>query len=79
MLPEIQYDEGCDTRKVKHGGEIKWRGEHIYISQVLSHERIKLEKIDNTLWEVCYGFYKLGVLDEQTRTLKRATAWHWQK
>ena len=75
-LPEIVYDEGYDTRKVKRGGEIKWKGHHIYISQVLSHERISLKEIDNDLWEVCFGFYKLGVLDEMKAQLKRATQWH---
>ena len=43
-LPEIVYDEGYDTRKVKRGGEIKWKGHPIYISQVLSHERMSLRK-----------------------------------
>ena len=75
-LPEIVYDEGCETRKVKRGGEIKWKGHHIYISQVLSHDRISLEEIDNNLWEVCYGFYKLGELDAKKVQLKRATQWH---
>ena len=75
-LPEIVYDEGCETRKVKRGGEIKWRGHHIYISQVLSHDRISLKEIDNDLWEICYGFYKLGELDAKKVQLKRATQWH---
>jgi len=75
-LPEIVYDEGCETRKVKRGGEIKWRGHHIYISQVLSHDRISLKEIDNDLWEICYGFYKLGELDARRVQLKRATQWH---
>ncbi len=75
-LPEIVYDEGCETRKVKRGGKIKWKGHHIYISQVLSHDRVSLEEIDNYLWEVCYGFYKLGELDAKRAQLKRATQWH---
>lgn len=75
-LPEIVYDEKCETRKVKRGGEIKWKGHHIYISQVLSHDRISLKEIDNDLWEICYGFYKLGELDAKKMQLNRATQWH---
>lgn len=75
-LPEIVYDNGYDTRKVKRGGEIKWKGKHIYISQVLKHDRISLREIDNDLWEVCYGFYKLGELDSRKSQLNRATQWH---
>ena len=78
VLPEIVYDEGCETRKVKRGGEIKWRGNHIYISQVLCHDRISLKEIDNDLWEICYGFYKLGELDTKKAQLKRATQWHYK-
>lgn len=75
-LPDIVYDEGYETRKVKRGGEIKWRGHHIYISQVLSHERISLEEVGDDLWSICYGFYKLGELDAKKVQLKRATLWH---
>lgn len=75
-LPEIVYDEGLDTRKVKRGGEVKWKGHHIYISQVLQNDRVSLKEIDNDLWEVRYSFYKLGELDTKKMQLNRATAWH---
>lgn len=75
-LPEVVYDEGLNTRKVKRGGEIKWKGHHIYISSVLQNDRVSLMKIDNDLWEVCYNFYKLGELDTKKMQLNRATAWH---
>lgn len=76
VLPDIVYDEGKETRKVKRGGEIKWRNHHIYISQVLSNERICLEEIDDDIFAVFYGFYKLGEINGKDKQLKRATKWH---
>jgi len=72
----ISYDEGLQVRTVKRGGEIKWRNKHIYISQVLSREPISLEEIDNDVWEIRYGFYKLGIIRGKDMKLERATQWH---
>jgi len=77
VLPKIIYDEGSETRKVKRGGEIKWRNHHIYISQVLRDERICLEEIDEDVFAVFYGFYKLGEIIGREKQLRRATKWHY--
>jgi transposase InsO family protein len=76
QLPEIIYDEGLHVRKVKRSGEIKWRNTHIYISQVLSHDFISLEEIDDDVWEIRYGFYRLGIVRGKDMKLERATQWH---
>ena len=75
-LPPIIYDEGLQVRTVKCGGEIKWRNAYIYISQILSGEKVSLEEIDNDVWEVKYGFYKLGIIRGEEKKLERATQWH---
>jgi transposase InsO family protein len=78
-IKPITYDEGLQVRTVKRGGEIKWKNKHIYISQVLSHEKVSLEEIDNDVWEICYGFYKLGIIRGSEMKLERATQWHKKK
>ena len=75
-IKPILYDEGLHVRTVKRGGEIKWRNTHIYISLVLSHEKVSLEEIDNDVWEVRYGFYSLGIIRGKDMKLERATQWH---
>jgi len=75
-IQPITYDEGFHVRTVKRGGEIKWKNTHIYISQVLSHEKISLKEIDNDCWEICYGFYSLGIIKGKEMKLERATQWH---
>ena len=78
-IKPITYDEGFQVRTVKRGGEIKWRNKHIYISQVLSHEKVSLEEIDDDVWEICYGFCKLGIIRGSEMKLERATQWHKKK
>jgi transposase InsO family protein len=75
-LPPIEYDSNTLVRQVKHNGEIKWRGERIYISQVLVHEPLGLKQIAQQQWEVRYSFHLLGILDEQRKTVRPVTHWH---
>lgn len=74
-LPEVQYESGITVRQVRHKGEIKWRGELIYISEVLAKEPIGLKPIDNDKWELRYSFHPLGVLDERNKTIIPAKTW----
>ena len=76
IIEPISYDEGLQVRIVKRGGEIKWKNTHIYISQVLSNEKVSLVEVDTDVWEICYGFYKLGTIRGKEMKLERATQWH---
>lgn len=75
-LPEVQYGSGITVRQVRHNGEIKWRGELIYVSEVLAKEPVGLKPIDNDKWEVRYSFHLLGVLDERNKHITQAKSWH---
>ena len=75
-LPPIEYDSGFVVRQVRHNGEIKWRGDFIYISQVLAQEPLGLKQIDDELWELRYSFHLLGVLNQRTKTIIPPKEWH---
>ena len=75
-LPPIEYESGVTVRQVRHNGEIKWRGERIYVSEVLAKEPLGLKPIDNDTWELRYSFHVLGVLDQRTNTITPAQGWH---
>ncbi len=75
-LPAIEYESGVTVRQVRHNGQIKWRGEFIYISEVLATEPVGLTPIDNDQGEVRYSFHVLGVLDQRTNRISPATGWH---
>lgn len=74
-LPEVEYESGITVRQVRHKGEIKWRGELIYVSEVLAKEPVGLKPIDNDKWELRYSFHLLGVLDERNKTITPTKGW----
>ena len=48
-LPEVEYESGVTVRRVRHNGEIKWRGELLYLSEVLAKEPVGLKPIDEEM------------------------------
>jgi transposase InsO family protein len=78
-LPEIEYESGVIVRQVRHNGEIKWRGEFIYVSEVLAKEPLALTPLDNDTWQLRYSFHVLGVLDARTNKITPAEGWHGAK
>lgn len=63
-IPKIEYAHDVIVRKVRHNGEIKWKGKLIYVSEALAGEPIALKRKDEHLWEIRFSFYSLGVLNE---------------
>ena len=75
-MPPIEYDSNSVVRQVRHNGEIKWRSELIYVSQILAHEQLGLKQIEQQKWEVRYSFHLLGILDERLKTVVPVKSWH---
>lgn len=75
-LPEVQYESGVTVRQVRHNGEIKWRNQLVYLSEVLAKEPVGLKPIDEGKWELRYSFHRLGVLDERNKSIVPATGWY---
>ncbi len=64
-LPAVEYPSYFTVRQVRSNGEIKWKGELVYISQALVGEPVGLRQISEREWEVRFSFHPLGILDEQ--------------
>lgn len=75
-LAKVEYEPGTTVRKVRHNGEIKWKGSLIYVSEVLAKEPLGLNQIDEFHWEIRYGFHLLGILDERTNKINPPSSWH---
>jgi transposase InsO family protein len=69
-IPKISYHGNYIVRQVRHSGEIKWKGEKVYVSQALSGEPIGLKPIGNNQWQIYFSTYCLGVLDELDMRIK---------
>jgi transposase InsO family protein len=75
-LPEVQYEPGVTVRQVRRRGQIKWKGQLIYLTHVLANEPVGLKLIDEDKWELRYSFLLLGVLDERNKKIIPAQSWH---
>ena len=65
-VPKVEYDHDVVVKRVRHSGELYWKGKYIHISQALAREPIALKQIDEHLWEISFSSYSLGMLDELT-------------
>jgi putative transposase len=68
-LPQPEYPGHYEVRAVSRGGEIKWRGRFLFLSQALGGERVGLEEYEDGLWAVYFGALRLGRFDERDRKI----------
>lgn len=65
--PEVAYPGSWDERKVQHKGAFYWKGQEIFLSEVLIGEVVGLEPLDDRHHRVWFGPMPLGVLDTHVR------------
>ena len=65
-VPKVEYHGDVIVRQVRHNGEIRWKGEMVYLSQALAGELVALKQKGEHLWEIRFSFHPLGVLNELT-------------
>jgi transposase InsO family protein len=73
-LPEPDYPTAAEVRQVRSNGEIKWRGDLIHICTSLIGEALAIEDAENGHWQVRFFNVPIGIIDRQTRKLRRAEA-----
>ena len=70
-LPAIEYPSEWITRCVSPGGQMRWKGEYVFVAHALEGERVGLEQIDERRWRVWFSAYEVGVLDEVKQRIQR--------
>ncbi|MEI8611764.1 DDE-type integrase/transposase/recombinase [Enterovibrio norvegicus] len=70
----IFYADDTEIRSVKHSGEIKWKGKYVYVGQLLACEKIALKRCGEKRWELYFGFFLLGYLNEDKMVVERIKA-----
>lgn len=68
-LPPPEYPGHYEVRSVHPGGEIKWQGRYLFLSEALGGERVGLEEYDDGLWAVYFAGHRLARFDERERKL----------
>ena len=71
VLRKPDYDGDHPVRRVRHNGEIRWRGSTIYISEALVGEPIGLIEDEDGNWNVFYGPIALGFITHDGDRLRK--------
>ena len=61
------YEIGVTVRRVRSNGQIKWKGDTIYLSESLRGEPIGLVPQDERYWSIRFGPLEIGLLDDHAR------------
>lgn len=64
---KIEYDINTDVRRVNANGEIKWKGDQIFLSEVLIGANVGLLQIAESLWSISFASVRIGYFDAITR------------
>ena len=64
---EPEYPGGAQVRKVRQNGEIKWQGETVFLTTVLTGEPVGLVQEDEHHWAVMFGPLRIGLLDSAAK------------
>lgn len=64
-IPTIEYEGHLTVRSVRTDGTIKWKGQHLFVSEVLVGEHVGLEETDYGVWSLSFGSTVIGILDER--------------
>jgi transposase InsO family protein len=70
VLRQPDYPDDDAVRRVRHNGEIRWRGHTVYVNQALAGEPVGLSQSDDG-WTVRYGPIELGLIDHRGDRLRR--------
>lgn len=79
VLKPVEYDLDQQVRHIRHNGEIKWRGQLLYVSELLARHRVGLREIEGDRVEVRYSFHLLGHINLHTARLGPASQWRAEK
>lgn len=73
-LEEPWYDATHQVRRVKAMGQIKWRGEYVFVSEAVRGELVGVAETARGDWIVRFMHVELGRIDRRTRQF--TPAWH---
>jgi putative transposase len=62
-LPELEYGDDVQVRRISQQGSLKWKNERTFISEIFAYEWLGLRAVNERCQEVLYGPVRLGFLD----------------
>ena len=68
-LPGLEYPEHFEVRKVRANGDLVWKSNLLFLSEVLAREPVGLEETDDGIWSIYVGPHMIAILDERRRRI----------
>jgi putative transposase len=65
-VQEPHYADSLHVRRVRSNGQIKWRGQLVFVSGVLRGEPVGLSELDSDRWQIQFCSLALGLLNQRT-------------
>lgn len=72
--PQIAYPDHMIVRTVRPGGQFRWKGSELFLSETLIGEPIGLEQLDDRYHQIYFGPIPLAKLDNKTRAVIKPVA-----
>jgi len=63
------YGDEFEIRRVRSNGQVKWKGELVFVSDVLISETVGFRQNAEDAWELYFGHMRLAFWDERKRLL----------
>ena len=64
-IPRFEYPDRFEVRYVSANGGIRWKMGWVKVSMACEGENVGLEEVDNGIWDVYFGAFKLGRLNDR--------------
>lgn len=68
-IRELEYPGHVQVRRVRSNGEVKWKGDRVFLSEALRGEPVGLQQQDTHLFAILFGPLQIGALDDRSRTV----------
>ena len=68
-LPEHEYDDAFQVRRVRRNGMIKWHGNFIFLGEAMADELVGVQTREDGHCQVHLGPMPIGVIHERSRTV----------
>lgn len=65
-IEPFQYPSSFEVRSVRERGHIKWKGELVFVSEVLRGETVAMQQVDEDQWRLYFGPVHLATWDART-------------
>ncbi|HEX7052285.1 MAG TPA: integrase core domain-containing protein [Longimicrobiales bacterium] len=69
-LPEMNYPEHFQRRRISAHGQLKWRGRAYFVSETLHRQEVGVELNSAGTWNIYFGPALLAILDDREGVLR---------